>query len=203
VQSWVDGIVLPELPDARRERFIRQYGCSLNHARTLTGELRLANFFETVVAADPKGFSALAATWIADTLIGELNYRTMSIDAVDAGSFTALLTLLRQGTITDKSGIEVLRVMLDQRHTGQAAETPSAIVSRLNLAKTSGDSGVITAAIEEAIAQHPKALEDYRNGKSGAINFLVGQVMKKTRGKADPGELNRMLTEALKSREAK
>ncbi len=147
VQSWVDGIVLPELPDARRERFISQYGCSLNHARTLTGELRLANFFETVVAADPEGLSALAATWIADTLIGELNYRTMSIDAVDAGSFTALLTLLRQGTITDKSGIEVLRVMLDQRHTGQAAETPSAIVSRLNLAKTSGDSGALMAAI--------------------------------------------------------
>jgi aspartyl-tRNA(Asn)/glutamyl-tRNA(Gln) amidotransferase subunit B len=203
VQSWLDGIVLPELPDARRERFISQYGCSLNHARTLTGELRLANFFETVVSADPKGLSALAATWIADTLIGELNYRTMSIDAVDAGSFTALLTLLRQETITDKSGIEVLRVMLDQRHTGQAAETPSAIVSRLNLAKTSGDSGALMAAIEETITQHPKALEDYRNGKSGAINFLVGQVMKKTRGKADPGELNRMLTEALKSREAK
>jgi aspartyl-tRNA(Asn)/glutamyl-tRNA(Gln) amidotransferase subunit B len=203
VQSWVDGIVLPELPDARRERFISQYGCSLNHARTLTGELRLANFFETVVAPDPEGLSAPAATWIADTLIGELNYRTMSIDAVDAGSFTALLTLLRQGTITDKSGIEVLRVMLDQRHAGHAAETPSAIVSRLNLAKTSGDSGALMAAIEEAITQHPKALEDYRNGKSGAINFLVGQVMKKTRGKADPGELNRMLTEALKAREAK
>ena len=77
VQSWVDGIVLPELPDARRERFIAQYGCSLNHARTLTGDLRLANFYEKVVAPDPKGLSVLADTWIADTLIGELNYRDM------------------------------------------------------------------------------------------------------------------------------
>jgi len=202
VQSWVEGIVLPELPDARRERFIAQYRCSLNHARTLTGELRVANFFEKVVLADPVGLSTLAATWIADTLIGELNYRNMSIDGVDAPGFMELLTLIRQGTITDKSGIEVLRVMLDQRLNKQPCETPAAIVDRLNLAKTSGDPGALTVAIEEVITQHPKALEDYRNGKSGAINFLVGQVMKKTRGCADPGELNRLLTEALKQREA-
>ena len=88
VKSWVDGIVLPELPDARRERFIAQYGCSLNHARTLTGELKLANFFEQVVAGDPKGLSTLAATWIADTLIGELNYRDMSLDTVDPAGLT-------------------------------------------------------------------------------------------------------------------
>jgi aspartyl-tRNA(Asn)/glutamyl-tRNA(Gln) amidotransferase subunit B len=200
VQSWVDGIILPELPDARRERFIAQYGCSLNHARTLTGDLKLANLFEKVVAPDPKGFSTLAATWIADTLIGELNYRDMKIDAVDASGFTELLTLLRQDTITDKSGIDVLRVMLDQHLNHQSAETPVAIVGRLNLAKTSGDAGFLTAAVEEAISENPKALEDYRNGKAGALNFLVGQVMKKTRGKADPVELNRILTGALKNR---
>ncbi len=124
VQSWVDGIVLPELPDARRERFIAQYGCSLNHARTLTGELRLANFFEKVVAADPKGLATLADTWTADTLIGELNYRDMSIDAVDPAGFTELLTLVKAGTITDKSGIEVLRVMLDQRRDTPALRDP-------------------------------------------------------------------------------
>jgi aspartyl-tRNA(Asn)/glutamyl-tRNA(Gln) amidotransferase subunit B len=203
VQSWVEGIVLPELPDARRERFIAQYGCSLNHARTLTGELRLANFFEMVVAPDPENLTTLADTWIADTLIGELNYRNMSVDAVDAAGFSGLLTLLRQGTITDKSGIEVLRVMLDQRLNKQSCESPAVIVERLNLIKTRGDRGALTVAIEETIVENPKALEDYRSGKSGAINFLVGQLMKKTRGKADPGELNRMLTDALKQREAK
>jgi len=198
VQSWVDGIVLPELPDARRERFITQYGCSLNHARTLTGDLRLANFYENVVAPDPKGLATPAATWIADTLIGELNYRDMSIDAVDATGVTGLINLLRQDTITDKSGIDVLRVMLDQRLNHQPCETPAVIVKRLNLAKTAEDTGFLASAVEETISQHPKALEDYRNGKSGAINFLVGQVMKKTRGKADPGELTRILTEMLK-----
>ena len=202
VQSWVEGIILPELPDARRERFVLQYGCSLNHARTLTGELKLANFFEGVVAANPKGLSTLAATWIADTLIGELNFRSMNLDKVDAVGFTGLIGILKQGTITDKSGIEVLRVMLDQRMKNEPAETPTTIVSRLNLAKTTGDTGAITTAITEAITENPKALEDYYAGKGGALNFLVGQVMKKTRGKADPVELNRMLVEALKKKEA-
>ncbi|MDD1717664.1 MAG: Asp-tRNA(Asn)/Glu-tRNA(Gln) amidotransferase subunit GatB, partial [Methanoregulaceae archaeon] len=71
VAGWVDPIVLPELPDARRQRFMDQYGCSNEHARTLTGELRLADFFELVAPVDP----VLAATWVADTLLGELNYR--------------------------------------------------------------------------------------------------------------------------------
>ncbi|HII76996.1 MAG TPA: Asp-tRNA(Asn)/Glu-tRNA(Gln) amidotransferase subunit GatB [Methanolinea sp.] len=202
VKSWLDNIVLPELPDARRERFMADYGCSLNHARTLTGELKLANCFEKVVASDKRGLSPLAATWIADTLIGELNYRDMNLDRIEPAAVTGLVLLLKAGTITDKSGVEVLRIMLDQQLKGEAAETPDAIVKRQNLAKTAGDTGAITAAIEEAINENPKALDDYRAGKGGALNFLVGQVMKKTRGKADPGELNRMLTEALKRREA-
>ena len=202
VKSWLDGIVLPELPDARRERFVAQYGISLNHARTLTGELKLANFFENVVKGDPKGLSTLAATWIADTLIGELNYRDMSLDTVEPAAMTGLLRLVIAGTITDKSGVDILRVLLDQRLKNEPAETPSAIVKRLNLAKTKGDTGIIANAIEEAIAENPRAIEDYMAGKGGALNFLVGQVMKKTRGKADPAELNRMLSEALKKKEA-
>ena len=202
VKSWVDSIVLPELPDARRERFIAEYACSLNHARTLTGELKLANFFEKVVASDKAGLSPPASTWIADTLIGELNYRDMNLDKLEPAAMTGLILLLKAGSITDKSGIEVLRVMLDQRLKNEPVETPEAIVKRLNLAKTAGDTGAIAAAVEEAITENPKALEDYRAGKAGALNFLVGQVMKKTRGKADPGELNRMLVETLKKRGA-
>src|SRR5512137_2484556 len=135
VKSWLDGIVLPELPDARRERFISRYGCSLNHARTLTGELKLANFFEKVVASDPQGLSPLAATWIADTLIGELNYRDMSIDKVEPAAMCGLIQIMKTGAITDKSGIEVLRVMLDQWLKNEAVETPDAIVKRLDLGK--------------------------------------------------------------------
>ncbi|MCX6689389.1 MAG: Asp-tRNA(Asn)/Glu-tRNA(Gln) amidotransferase subunit GatB [Methanoregula sp.] len=201
VQSWVKDIILPELPDARRERFVAQYTCSLNHARTLTGELRLANFFERVVAPDAALYTP-AATWIADTLIGELNYRGMSIDTLDPGSFTSLLVLLATGTITDKSGIEVLRVMLDQRRDAQPCETPDAIVTRLNLKKTSGDSSALAAIIQEVIAENPKAVEDYHAGKNGAMNFLVGCAMKKTRGRSDPKELNREIAQALTNTEA-
>jgi len=201
VQSWVKDIVLPELPDARRERFVQQYGCSLNHARTLTGELKVANFYEAVVAGRGNGLCTLAATWIADTLTGELNYRSMKIDGVDAEKFTGLLELLKSGTITDKSGVEVLRVMLDERLKGEINETPEAIVARLNLAKTSGDDAVLLGAINEVITENQKAVEDYRAGKNGALNFLVGQTMKKTRGRADPGELNRLMVAALKSTE--
>jgi aspartyl-tRNA(Asn)/glutamyl-tRNA(Gln) amidotransferase subunit B len=169
---------------------------------TLTGELKLANFFEKAVASDPQGLSPLAATWIADTLIGELNYRDMSIDKVEPAAVTGLVQILKSGTITDKSGVEVLRVMLDQRLKNEPCETPAAIVTRLNLAKTAGDTGAMRTAIEEAIAENPRAIEDYRAGKAASLNFLVGQVMKKTRGKADPGTLNRMLSEALKNKGA-
>ena len=197
VQSWVKDIALPELPDARRERFVTQYSCSLNHARTLTGELKVANFFEAVVAGDRVGLCSLAATWIADTLSGELNYRNMGIDGVDPHRFGSLLAILKTGTITDKSGVEVLRVMLDEQLKGETVETPEAIVARLNLAKTAGDDGALAAAVKDAIQENPKAVEDYKAGKNGAINFLVGQVMKKTRGRADPGELNRLVVAAL------
>jgi aspartyl-tRNA(Asn)/glutamyl-tRNA(Gln) amidotransferase subunit B len=126
----------------------------------------------------------------------------MSLDAVDAERFTALVRLIKDSTITDKSGVEVLRVMLDQRMKNEQDETPSRIVARLNLAKTAGDAGELTAVITEVIAQNSKAVEDYRNGKNGALNFLVGQAMKKTRGRSDPGELNRLVIGMLGTKEA-
>jgi len=202
VKSWLDKIVLPELPDARRERFIAQYGCSLNHARTLTGELKLANFFEQVVRGDPKGLSALASTWIADTLIGELNYRDMSLDLVEPAAMTGLVHLLKAGTITDKSGVEVLRVILDQRHKGEATETPDAIVKRLDLGKAPSDDTALLPVINEVIVENPKAVEDYRNGVDASGNFLVGQAMKKTRGKSDPKVLNQLFYKAVRNKEA-
>ena len=186
VAGWVDAIALPELPAARRERFVTQYGLSANHARTLTGDLRLAAFYEEVAGGDP----ALAATWVADTLLGELNYRDRPVATVDPARFRALLTLVKAGTITDRSAVEVLRAVLD------GDEEPKAVVERLGLAATTGDDAIATA-IAEAIAEFPQAVADYRAGKANAINYLAGQVMKKTRGRADPHELGRLLAEAL------
>ena len=87
------------------------------------------------------------------------------------------------------------------RLKGETVEAPETIVVRLNLAKTTGDDGALLAAVKEVITENPKAVEDYRAGKNGALNFLVGQTMKKTRGRADPGELNRMMVAALRDTE--
>ncbi|PWR71825.1 Asp-tRNA(Asn)/Glu-tRNA(Gln) amidotransferase subunit GatB [Methanospirillum stamsii] len=191
VASWVDAIDLPELPDARRERFVSQYGISSEHAKTLTGGLKLAEFYEAVAPADP----ALAATWTADYLLGELNYRDFTIEAMPRELFKELITLVKGDAITDKSAVEILRIILDAVKEGKEPERPQAIVDRLGLAKSSGDQ--VTQMIDEVIVEQPAAVADYYAGKMQALNFLVGQVMKKCRGRADPGHLNILLKEKL------
>jgi aspartyl-tRNA(Asn)/glutamyl-tRNA(Gln) amidotransferase subunit B len=136
VREWCDAIVLPELPAARRVRFAEAFGVSPSHARTLCGDLKLADFFEEVaVCGDP----ILTATWVADTLLGEIYYRDMEIARVPAGHFVELLQLLEKKEITDKGGVEVLRTILDESARGEVPETPAAIVARLNLGKAAGD----------------------------------------------------------------
>ncbi|MCK8517831.1 Asp-tRNA(Asn)/Glu-tRNA(Gln) amidotransferase subunit GatB [Methanoculleus sp. 7T] len=193
VAGWVAGIDLPELPTARKNRFMEQYGISLNHARTLTGDPKLADFYERIASVDP----ILAATWVADTLLGELNYRDMSIAAVLPGHITELLELLKAGTITDAAGVQVLREMLDACAAGKPCEKPTAIVKRENLGKATG--GEFVGIVQAVIAANPQAVEDYRAGKKGALNFLVGQVMKETRGRADPRELGRIVSECIET----
>jgi aspartyl-tRNA(Asn)/glutamyl-tRNA(Gln) amidotransferase subunit B len=192
VREWCDEIVLPELPAARRNRFAEAYGVSPSHGRTLCGDLRLADFFEQVACC---GDPALAATWVADTLLGELYYRDMAIARVPAGHFVELLGLLKRKEITEKAGVEVLRVILDQVAKGEAPETPGTIVTRLNLGKAAGDEfGMV---IREVVESNPSAVQDFRSGKGEALNYLVGQAMKRTRGRADPKELARMIREAI------
>ncbi len=191
VADRVAAIDLPELPTARKNRFMAQYGISLNHARTLTGDPRLADFYEYVAPADP----ILAATWAADILLGELNYRNMSIAAVPADRIRELLALLRAETITDAAGVQVLREMLDACAAGRPCEKPADIVKREGLARATGDDFV--AIVQAVIASNPQAVEDYRAGKKGALNFIVGQVMKETRGRADPRELGRIVSECI------
>ncbi|SAI88378.1 aspartyl/glutamyl-tRNA amidotransferase subunit B [Methanoculleus bourgensis] len=192
VAERVAEIDLPELPTARKNRFMEQYGVSLNHARTLTGDPKLADFYEEVAHIDP----ALAATWVADTLLGELNYRDMGIAAVPPGHIAELLELLKAGTITDRAGVQVLREMLDACVEGRPCEKPTAIVKREKLGRAAGDE--FTSIVQAVISANPQAVEDYRSGKEGALNFLVGQVMKETRGRADPRELRRIVSESIK-----
>lgn len=191
VSGWVEDIELPELPDARRQRFIDQYACSPEHARTLTGGIRLAGFYEEVAPVDPP----LAATWVADVLLGELSYRDMGIDTVPVHIFRELLEILRAGTITDKNGVDVLRTLLDQVRERRECESPAACITRLDLGKKAG--GEIDRIITTVVMSNPGAVSDVKAGKKGAVHFLVGQVMKETRGRADPAELNRLLLEEI------
>ncbi len=193
VADWVKDIVLPELPDARRDRFMQQYGITVNHAHTLTGDLKLAEFYEKIA----KVGSAIAASWTSDVLIGELNYRDMVVSEVTghAAEFAELLELVRDKKITDKAGVEVLRVWLDAIHKNGTSEKPSQIVEKLGLTRESGES--FRGIVEEILEKIPQAVADHKAGKKGALNFIVGQVMKETKGKSDPREIYAMISEIL------
>jgi|APHM01.1.fsa_nt_gi aspartyl/glutamyl-tRNA(Asn/Gln) amidotransferase subunit B (EC 6.3.5.-) len=189
VADWRERLSIPELPDARRERFREEYGLSREAADKLTSRKQVADFYERVAEQfDPD----TAASWVADSLLGELHYRDMTVvDVADRlEEFTRLVELVDDDAITTKNAEEtVLRAMLDE---GLAPDT---VVEREDLGKTDDDA--VVAAVEDAIADNPGAVEDYHDGESDAINFLVGQVMGATGGSADPGTVNELLRERL------
>jgi aspartyl-tRNA(Asn)/glutamyl-tRNA(Gln) amidotransferase subunit B len=189
VADWKERIPIPELPDARRERFQDEYGLSQEAASKLTSRKSVADLYEEVASEFDPG---LAATWVADNLLGELNYRDMVVaDITDRlDEFEELVRLVAEDEVTTKNAEEiVLRRMLDE------GESPQAIIEAEGLGKASG--GEVEQAVTEAIEENPEAVEDYESGDDGALNFLVGQVMGKTGGSADPGQVNQLLREEL------
>ncbi|MDW7775033.1 MAG: Asp-tRNA(Asn)/Glu-tRNA(Gln) amidotransferase subunit GatB [Methanosarcinales archaeon] len=188
VADWAPGIqeTLPELPDARRMRFVSNYSITDDHARSLTSEKQVADFYEQVAAEVD---SKLAAVWIADVLKGELNYRDIGIDAFSSEYMVALVKLVAGDKISEQSGVEVIRTILDD------GGNPDDVVAAKGLLKAGGD--IVTTAVEEVIAENPQAVEDYRSGKPEAVNFLTGQVMKKTRGRTDAKEVREMIIQRI------
>ncbi|ADJ15993.1 Asp-tRNA(Asn)/Glu-tRNA(Gln) amidotransferase subunit GatB [Halalkalicoccus jeotgali] len=189
VADWTSKIDIPELPDARRERFREEYGLGEEAASKLTSTKQVADFYEDLA----RDFEPdLAATWVADDLLGELNYRDMAVTDVEdrLDEVRRLVELVSGGEITAKNAREiVLREMLD------SGTDPDAVVQKRDLGKTDDDA--VAAAVTEAIEENPEAVADLESGDDGAINFLVGQVMGKTGGSADPGQVNRLLRERL------
>jgi aspartyl-tRNA(Asn)/glutamyl-tRNA(Gln) amidotransferase subunit B len=189
VANWVEEIEIPELPNARRERFRAEYGLSEATARKLTATRAVADFYERVADRfDPD----LAATWVADTLLGELNYRDLTIVDVEGrlDELVGLIELVDAGEITEKNAEEVvLRAMLDE------GERPDTVVEREGLGTAGGEE--IERAVAAAIDENPEAVADFYAGEDGALNFLVGQVMGATGGSADPGAVNERLRAAL------
>ncbi|MBW6517028.1 MAG: Asp-tRNA(Asn)/Glu-tRNA(Gln) amidotransferase subunit GatB [ANME-2 cluster archaeon] len=188
VADWAPGIqeTLPELPDARRMRFVSNYSITDDHARSLTSEKQVADFYEQVAAEVD---SKLAAVWIADVLKGELNYRDIGIDAFSSEYMVALVKLVAGDKISEQSGVEVIRTILDE------GGNPDEVVAAKGLLKAGGD--IVTTAVVEVIEENPQAVEDYRSGKPEAVNFLTGQVMKKTRGRADAKEVREMIIQRI------
>jgi len=184
---------LPELPGPRAQRFVEQYGLSYTDASQLTGDRALADYFEAAVEAS--GGNARATTnWIRSELLRELETAGLTADKspVPASELGALVKLIDDETISGKQGKDVLVEMFG---TGKPA---AAIIEEKGLVQVS-DTGEIDRVIDEVLAANPNQLAQYRGGKEGLFGFFVGQVMKASKGKANPKIVNERLKEKLKA----
>lgn len=181
---------LPEMPEEKRERLKKVYGITDNYAKVLILDLKMAEFFERVAKLiDPN----LAVTWVVDVLRGELNYRDWNFydcfKVFPPEEFAKLLKLFVEEKITEKGVVEVIRTKLDK-----GGEIEKIISDKGLFAIPKSE---IERYCKEAIEENPKAVQDYYGGKKQALNFLVGQVMKKTRGRADPEETAKIISRML------
>ncbi|MHB8471724.1 MAG: Asp-tRNA(Asn)/Glu-tRNA(Gln) amidotransferase subunit GatB [Gammaproteobacteria bacterium] len=182
---------LPELPDAKKQRFISEYGLSPYDAGVLTAARETANYYEDVV--ERSGSEAkLCANWVMGELSAVLNKAGLDIAAspVDAASLASLLKRISDNTISGKIAKEVFEAMWAGE--GDA----DAIIDSKGL-KQITDTGAIEKVIDDVIAQNPKQLEQYRAGQDKLFGFFVGQVMKLSQGKANPAQVNELLKKKL------
>jgi aspartyl-tRNA(Asn)/glutamyl-tRNA(Gln) amidotransferase subunit B len=182
---------LPELPAEKRQRFVDQYGISEYDAAVLADDLALARYFETAAKGSKKPKSI--ANLVINDLLSALGAASMEIGdcPVEPEAIDQLVTLIDTGKISSKQGKEVFAEMFA---TGKRANT---VVRERGLEQVS-DAGAIEALCRQVIAGNPKVVEDYRGGKLASINFLKGQVMKLSRGKANPNMAGEILAELLK-----
>ncbi len=181
---------MPELPEAKRSRFIQQYGISPYDAGVLANDLELSRFFEC--AADQAAKPKAVANWILNDLLSALS--AASLGLVDCKfspqSLSELVDLIEKGTISGRQAKEVFSEMFE------SGKSPGVIVKEKGLQQVS-DSGAIEVLCDDVIAQHPGPAADYRAGKGAALNFLKGQVIKLSKGKANPAIVGDMLIRKL------
>jgi aspartyl-tRNA(Asn)/glutamyl-tRNA(Gln) amidotransferase subunit B len=190
--AWVAEVraALPELPGARVERFVEQYGLSRDDAQVLGGSSELARFYEAVVAegADAKA----AANWTMGEYLAHLNETGLEPGQghVTAARLAALVMLVQAGTVSGTGAKQVFALMVEER-----AE-PAAIVAAHGLAQVS-DAGELEEIVAGVLADNPAQVEQYRAGKQQVAGFLVGQVMKATQGRANPKLVNELVRRLL------
>ncbi len=191
-QAFMDAVSadMPELPDARRTRFQEAFGLSAYDANGLTATRATADYFEAVSAAT--GDAKLAANWVMGELAAALNKEGLEIERspVDAAALAGLLLRIRDNTISGKIAKQVFEAMWSGQ--GSADE----LIEAKGL-KQITDSGAIEALVDEVLAANPEQVENYRNAdpakRPKMIGFFVGQVMKKSQGKANPQQVNELL----------
>lgn len=191
--SWINEIRehLPELPDARRRRFLDEYDLPAYDAGVLIGSRELGDYFEECVRLYPR--PKTVSNWVMGELLRMLNDTNSVIEEtrVSPAQLAAMLELIDNGTISGKTAKEVFEEMF---RTGKDAQE---IVREKGLEQIS-DEAALAVVIEQVVSGHPGPVADYRSGKERALGFLVGQVMNLTRGKANPAVVNRLLRERMK-----
>ncbi|BAS28638.1 aspartyl/glutamyl-tRNA amidotransferase subunit B [Limnochorda pilosa] len=182
---------LPELPDARRARFVREYGLPPYDAGVLTGSRIVADFFEAVAAR--VGDAKLASNWVMGEVLRHAPTEGGEVEAIPVSvqGLAELLELVKRGTVSQPAAKEVLEEMV---HSGRPA---GEIVRERGLEQIS-DRGALEAVVDRVIHENPKPAADVRAGEGKAIGFLMGQVMKQTQGKANPQQVRALLEERLR-----
>lgn len=181
---------MPELPDAKHERFVREYGITPYDAGVLTATRTLGDYFEATVKAGASGKSA--ANWIAVELLRRLNDAGKQIEdcPLEPSRLAHLLTRIEHAEITAASGKKVFTRMFD------SGKTADEIIAEEGLSQIS-DAGAIERIARDVVAKNPDNVAKYRSGNEGVFKFFVGQVMKETRGQANPQLVNEILKEIL------
>ncbi|WP_375596580.1 Asp-tRNA(Asn)/Glu-tRNA(Gln) amidotransferase subunit GatB [Algihabitans albus] len=194
--AWVEEVraALPELPDAKKHRFTETYGLSAYDAAVLVAEKASADFYELVVEGGPKGRRdpKIAANWVTVNYFGALNASGVGLEEapVDAAKLGGLLDLIADDTISGRIAKEVFEVMWE---SGKSA---AEIVEAKGL-KQITDTGALEAIVDTIIADNPGQTQQVAEGNPKVLGWFVGQVMKATQGKANPGLVNKLLREKL------
>ena len=192
-REWVEGVKvkLPELPEAKKQRFMAAYDLSPYDASLLTQSRDLAAFFEAA-SASAKNAKAVA-NWMLRNLLQRLNESGSEISdcKITPDALAAMILMIESGEISNRMAQEVFDQMFE---SGKSAR---AIVEEQGLTQIS-DEDALAGIVAQVIAENPAAVQDFKQGKKRAVGFLVGQVMKATRGKANPGMVNQKLQEVLR-----
>ncbi len=190
--KWINSVnkTMPELPHEKVVRFMKEYKLSRDDARVLTSSIELADFFEKTAA--PLKDKKQAANWTMTTLLGMLNAKGISISQspLSADSFSRLLSLIESGTINTNAAKTVFEEMVS------SLKSPETIVKLRGLEQLS-DQSELETMVDKIIKENPEEVTAYRNGKTRLFSFFMGQIMKNTRGKADPGIVTQLLNTKL------